>query len=973
TDTNGNGVLDSGEAGVAGRTVFLNTDGSGTADGTNPQTATDSNGNYYFLGLAAGSDQVMESVPAGTTLTTASSQAVTITAGQLTSGINFGEGTPASTTTPTGGTATISGTVFDDLNLNGQFDGSETGIAGRKVFLNVDGTGVPDANNPSTTTDANGNFSFPGLAAGTYQVDEVLTPTGSAVMTSQPVRLTLTAGQNVSGVMLGNALGSSVVPIILARTDPPAASDANTAYIDALYQSVLGHAPDAAGLAYWQQQLTSGASQLSVAQGVWQSTEHRGMQVDQFYEEFLGRPSDPQGKAFWTAAFSTWGTEQIDVAGFLSSQEFQNLNPGNTAMVDAMYDGIAERPADSAGESYWVNQLNSGTSLVDVLFNFIYGQEASTAVVDSFYADFLHRTPDSASLQAYVNDLMNKTLTADQVAEQILSSSEYFNDVTGNPAPSIYSTASTSFTQGVAGSFTVRTGGIPVGTITESGALPSGVSFIDNGDGTATLLGTPATGSGGVYNLTLSADNGGGTPATQSFVLTVDGAPSITPISDTSFTVGTAGSISVQTAGYPKAAISATGLPSDVTLTDNGNGTATIAGTPAAADVGSYNVKLTAANGSGTAATQSFTLTVAGATAAPAFISATNAGFATGAGGTFTVSASGTPTATITDTDASLPSGVSLGASSGGSATLTVASTTPAGVYTLNFSATNGVGSAVSQQFTLTVGTTPAFTSANSANFANSAGGTFSITTSGSPAATITDTDASLPSGVTLGTSASGSATLSVATSTAPGIYTLNLSASNGVGSPVSQQFTLTIGTAPTFTSADSTSFANSAGGTFPITTSGDPNAAISGINTPPSGVAVSDNGNGSATLTVASSTAPGIYTLDLSATNGVGGAVTQQFTLTIGTAPAFTSTNSANFATGAGGTFTITTSGDPNATITDTDASLPTGVTLGTSSNGSATLTVDPSTAAGVYTLNLSANNHVGAAVTQQFTLTIA
>ncbi|HET6879120.1 MAG TPA: SdrD B-like domain-containing protein, partial [Pirellulales bacterium] len=150
-DTNGNGVLDSGEAGVAGRTVFLNTDRSGTADGTNPQTATDSNGNYYFLGLAAGSDQVMESVPAGTTLTTASSQTVTVSAGQVTSGINFGEGTansssssPAGGTanggTANGGTATISGTVFDDLNLNGQFDGSETGIAGRKVFLNVDGT-----------------------------------------------------------------------------------------------------------------------------------------------------------------------------------------------------------------------------------------------------------------------------------------------------------------------------------------------------------------------------------------------------------------------------------------------------------------------------------------------------------------------------------------------------------------------------------------------------------------------------------------------------------------------------------------------------------------------------------------------------------------------------------------------------------------------------------------------------------------
>ncbi|MGH7136957.1 MAG: hypothetical protein ACREHD_14550, partial [Pirellulales bacterium] len=89
---------------------------------------------------------------------------------------------------------------------------------------------------------------------------------------------------------------------------------------------------------------------------------------------------------------------------------------------------------------------------------------------------------------------------------------------------------------------------------------------------------------------------------------------------------------------------------------------------------------------------------------APTFTSATNASFTAGTGGTFTVSAAGSPAPRITEaaTDTSVP-GVSLGTGASGSATLTVASTAAAGTYQLNFSATNGVGTADTQQFTLTI------------------------------------------------------------------------------------------------------------------------------------------------------------------------------------------------------------------------------------------------------------------------------
>ena len=50
------------------------------------------------------------------------------------------------------------------------------------------------------------------------------------------------------------------------------------------------------------------------------------------------------------------------------------------------------------------------------------------------------------------------------------------------------------------------------------------MTFTDNGNGTATLAGTPAAGTGGTYPFTITAANGVLPDATQSFTLTVNGA-----------------------------------------------------------------------------------------------------------------------------------------------------------------------------------------------------------------------------------------------------------------------------------------------------------------------------------------------------------------------------------------------------------------------------------------------------------------
>lgn len=83
-------------------------------------------------------------------------------------------------------------------------------------------------------------------------------------------------------------------------------------------------------------------------------------------------------------------------------------------------------------------------------------------------------------------------------------------------APTITSATSVTFTEGIASSFTVTGTGTPIPTLSEIGALPTGITFASG-----KLSGTPALGSAGTFDITLTAKNGVSPDASQAFVLTI--------------------------------------------------------------------------------------------------------------------------------------------------------------------------------------------------------------------------------------------------------------------------------------------------------------------------------------------------------------------------------------------------------------------------------------------------------------------
>jgi large repetitive protein len=164
--------------------------------------------------------------------------------------------------------------------------------------------------------------------------------------------------------------------------------------------------------------------------------------------------------------------------------------------------------------------------------------------------------------------------------------------------PVLTSPASTTFTEGAFGSFTVTATGTPAPTLSETGTLPTGVTLTSTG----VLSGTPT--QNGVFPVTITASNGIGTPVTQSFTLTVDSVPVITSPAKAIFTKGFNGSFTPKAKGFPAPTIVESGaLPTGVKFTGG-----KLTGSPTV--TGTFPITLTADNG--IEATQTFTLKVLG-------------------------------------------------------------------------------------------------------------------------------------------------------------------------------------------------------------------------------------------------------------------------------------------------------------------------------------------------------------------------
>jgi hypothetical protein len=450
--------------------------------------------------------------------------------------------------------------------------------------------------------------------------------------------------------------------------------------------------------------------------------------------------------------------------------------------------------------------LTDGTVLIAGGFD---GTNSLTAVhlYDPATGTFSNTGSLSGSRASHTATLLNtgKVLVAggEQIANHggtFLSSAELYEPAVFTP-PGLVSIAVTpvvpSLLQGGAQTF------VATGTFSGSSSQTLAAAVWSSSDNLIATITDDVSNRGTAYVLaatgspTITACAGSICGSTS---LTINPAPNFVSAPLATFLAGTPGAFAVKAFGTPAPTFSETGaLPSGVTLDTTG----LLNGTPAAGTGGTYAFTITAHNGVLPDASQAFTLTV---NESPKITSAPSGAFTLGVPGSFPVTAYGFPLPTFSETGP-LPFGVSFNASTH------LLSGTPlgsiGGVYVIAFTAQNGILPDDTQTFTLTVQQPPAITSVAAKGFTLGVPGSFTVTATGVPAPTFSESGA-LPAGVTFNGITgvlSGAPTV-----TKTGDYPIIITAQNGALPNAVQNFVLSV------TSWVSTGSMGSARGSFTAT-----------------------------------------------------------------------------------------------------------------------------------------------------------
>ena len=229
-DLNFNSIRDATDPPLANWQIYIDLNSNNRLDIGEPNTLTKPDGSYNFVNVSPGRYLVREVQQPGWVQTTPNPGPIDITGGTNAAGINFGNNFP---------TGSISGFKFNDLNANGIYEPTEPKVANWPIYIDLNDNNRLEPNEPSTITNAQGNFSFINLSPGRYLVKEVPQP-GFRQTTPNPTPIFVTNGTNATNLSFGNVLATGNISGVKfndfnanGRIDPGEPPIANTqVYID---------------------------------------------------------------------------------------------------------------------------------------------------------------------------------------------------------------------------------------------------------------------------------------------------------------------------------------------------------------------------------------------------------------------------------------------------------------------------------------------------------------------------------------------------------------------------------------------------------------------------------------------------------------------------------------------------------------------------------------------------------------------
>lgn len=135
-----------------------------------------------------------------------------------------------------------------------------------------------------------------------------------AVLTKAQDQIDVLKGQSTTLLSIDQAMAGLATAISAAKANPVVSA---TSAIANQYQQSLGRAPDAAGLAYWQQQAAAGVSTGDITQAIATSAEAT---IQGMYKTMLGHAADAAGLQFWLQQVKN-GTSLADVGNAIAGSQ----------------------------------------------------------------------------------------------------------------------------------------------------------------------------------------------------------------------------------------------------------------------------------------------------------------------------------------------------------------------------------------------------------------------------------------------------------------------------------------------------------------------------------------------------------------------------------------------------------------------------------------------------------------------------
>ncbi|MEY3175670.1 MAG: hypothetical protein RLZZ436_3584, partial [Planctomycetota bacterium] len=197
-DANGDGLQSPGETPLADVPVFIDHNADGILTAGEPSTISGIDGTWEFLKVPTGARTVAQVPPASWITAVGRPRTVTVTVGiGGIASVGFFNLLPA--------TGSVSGVVFDDVNGDGLLNGADSLLDGWQIFADLNGNSVPDAGEPSSTSDTLGAYSLGGLPYGNLSIRQV--PQAGFSPTTFPSNVSsflLLNSENRSGLNFGN-------------------------------------------------------------------------------------------------------------------------------------------------------------------------------------------------------------------------------------------------------------------------------------------------------------------------------------------------------------------------------------------------------------------------------------------------------------------------------------------------------------------------------------------------------------------------------------------------------------------------------------------------------------------------------------------------------------------------------------------------------------------------------------------------